>query len=259
MTGDPPLRALLLAAGYGTRLGDLGRVVPKPLLFLGGRPLADHLLDGLAGIGHLSGLLVVTNSRFFPEVEAWSRRARDRVSFAVRILDDGTSRPEDRLGAVGDLALGLESLPPGGDLLVLAGDTVPGFSLGDLVREWARRPAADVLLALEEEKDPARLQFRGVVRMGETGRVVEFREKPPDPASSLIALPLYLFRARALPHIPEYLAGGGDPDAPGHLIEWLVDRVRVEGWRAPGPGRLDVGTPEGLREARRRLGDGPRR
>ena len=253
-----PLQVILLAAGYGTRLGELGRRVPKPLLDLGGRPLADHLLTDLARVPEVTELLVVTNSRFRTAMEAWAGSSRERAPFPVRVLDDGTSQPRERLGAVGDLAFALEQAggegAEGPDRLVMAGDTLPGFPLERLVTASARRPGADVLLVLEEEGDPERLGERGVVQVDPTGRVRSFQEKPGSPISALTALPVYLFRPDALARIREFLREGGDPDAPGHLVAWLVDRVRVEGWRSPGR-RVDVGTPKGLKAARRRFGD----
>jgi glucose-1-phosphate thymidylyltransferase len=258
VTSRRPLQAILLAAGYGTRLGELGRRVPKPLLELGDRPLADHLLEDLARIPEVTELLVVTNSRFRTAMEDWAGSPEERAPFPVRILDDGTSHPGERLGAVGDLAFALEQVgreeAEDPDRLVLAGDTLPGFPLEGLVTASARRPGADALLVLEEEEDPERLGERGVVQVDATGRITSFQEKPESPKSTLTALPIYLFRPDALARIQEFLREGGDPDAPGTLVAWLVDRVRVEGWRSPGA-RVDVGTPEGLEAARRRFGD----
>lgn len=281
MSRPRPLRALLLAAGYGTRLGELGRSTPKPLLELGGRPLADHLLDDLVRIPGLVELRVVTNARFRAALQGWAQGAEARAPFPVHVLDDGTEGPDERLGAVGDLALALDlgasgpgrgGRPQGGppspplegltgepedDWLVLSGDTLPGFPLGRLVREWGARPEADVLLTVESEADPERLRSRGVVAVDGAGRVTAFQEKPREAASNLTALPIYLFSGGVLPRIAEYLERGGEVDAPGHLVAWLVDRVRVEGWRPPGGlPRVDVGTPQGLEAARRRFKGG---
>jgi glucose-1-phosphate thymidylyltransferase len=256
LTEPPPLRALLLAGGYGTRLGALGREGPKALLPLGGRPLADHLLSGLRSVPGLEELVVVTNARFVRALEGWAEAARTRASFPVRVLHDGTSDPEERLGAVGDLGFALERMEPTGNLMVLASDSLPGFPLRDFARELSRRPRAELLLAVRSETEPERLEARGVVSLDPEERVTLFQEKPRDPASRDTALPFYLFRRRILPRIPEYLASGAERDAPGHLVRWLVDRVRVEGWRAPGEGRIDVGTPEAYAEARRRFEGG---
>lgn len=258
MSPKAPFRVVVLAAGYGTRLGDLGRHTPKLLLDLGGRPLADHLLDGLGGPGDRGAemlpeeVVVVTNSRFLRPIEEWAAAFARRVSFPLRVLDDGTSGPEEQRGAVGDLAIALEAVPASDDLLVVASDTLPGFALSRLVEEWRRRPAADLLLVVQDEPDPEVLGARGVVSVDPSGRVAGFQEKPTRPRSSLTALPLYVFGGRALALVPEYLETGGSRDAPGHLVAWLVDRVRAEAWASPGARRMDVGTPEGLRAARRR-------
>lgn len=246
------LSVVILAAGYGTRLGAIGRSRPKALLPLGGRPLVAHLLEEVEGIPGLAEVRMVVNARFRDPLETWAREDGGGLSVPLRILDNGTTSPSERLGAVGDLAFALDHVLPGADILVLVTDTLFDFSIQDFVEEFRSRPPAEVLLAVLEETDPVVLQRRGVVSVDGHGRIVRFQEKPDRPSSTVTAAPVYLFRSAIIPLVTEYLEAGGNPDAPGHLLEWLVDIVRVEAWRASG-GRIDVGTPEGYRLARRRF------
>ena len=100
------MRAIVLAAGYATRLYPLTRECAKPLLEVGGQPLLSHLVDRIVALEGLEEIVVVTNSRFHHEFERW--QASLDVSVAVRLLDDGSTSEADKLGAIGDLAFALE-------------------------------------------------------------------------------------------------------------------------------------------------------
>lgn len=130
------MEALILAAGYGTRLYPLTRDRPKPLLPVGGRPLLDHLAENLDRAAGLRRIVVVVNGRFEPELRRWADRIRGRLSTPVELLSDGTERPEERLGAVGDLAFAVERLGPRDDLLVAAGDNIFEFEIGEMIRAF---------------------------------------------------------------------------------------------------------------------------
>jgi glucose-1-phosphate thymidylyltransferase len=67
--------------------------------------------------------------------------------------------------------------------------------------------------------------------------------------------PIYIFTAATLTgDLPRYLAGGGDADAPGSLIPWLIRRKPVHAFQFNGE-RYDIGTPESYRAVRRAFGD----
>lgn len=247
------MNALVLAAGYGTRLYPLTRDRPKPLLPVGGRPLLDHLVRDLAQVEALTEVRVVTNARFAEETREWAGRARRELPVPLEVISDGTRRPEERLGAVGDIAFALERTGADGDLLLVAGDNLFEFDLSGIVEAARDAPDADALVAVEERLDPERLRRGGVAEVDREGRIRRFREKPEEPATATAAAPLHLYRESVLPLVGRYVEEGGDPDAPGHFLEWLVPRRRVRAWRMPGP-RHDIGTPEAYLRARERYG-----
>ena len=80
------MKALVLAAGYATRLYPLTLDRPKPLLEVGGRPIIEHLLDQLP-LSALSTVYVVTNAKFAPHFRAWAGRA-GRADRGGRRRDD---------------------------------------------------------------------------------------------------------------------------------------------------------------------------
>ena len=66
------MKALILAAGYGTRLASVIKDTPKPLIPVGKRPLIDYVVDKLADIKSLSEIVVVSNNKFTPHFQKWA-------------------------------------------------------------------------------------------------------------------------------------------------------------------------------------------
>src|SRR5437899_105757 len=169
------MNALILAAGYATRLYPLTLKKAKPLLEVGGKPIIEWLFDNLASVPNLGTVYIVTNNKFASDFQNWAnaysssanqpshkatagREAtadkQDRPAFAklrrgrhqrsmskstIKIINDGSTSDDDKLGAIGDINLVLtrENLAAD-DLLVIAGDNLFQQPLGDFV-ETAKR------------------------------------------------------------------------------------------------------------------------
>ena len=86
------------------------------------------------------------------------------------------------------------------------------------------------------------------------GRVQRFREKPQHPRTQLAAIAVYFFPPRVSEQIHYYLEQGGNPDAPGHFVEWLVQHAPVRSHVFDGEW-MDIGTVEALEAARRTLAE----
>lgn len=68
------MKALILAAGYGTRLYPLTKKYPKPLLPVGGRPILDYIAGKLTRVKALKEIIVITNARFYPNFLKWAEK-----------------------------------------------------------------------------------------------------------------------------------------------------------------------------------------
>ena len=234
------MKALILAAGYATRLRPLTDDVPKMLLPLAERPMLDYLVDRLREIDELGGIHLVTNARF---AEAF----RDWAPEDVAVHDDGTTSNEDRLGAVGDIAFAIERGGlEGEELLIVAGDNLIGYSLADFVDFWRDKDGSAI--AVREIGDRELLTQYGVVELDEHDRVVGLEEKPAEPKSDLAATASYLYLPDHLALLPRYLEEGNPPDAPGNFMVWLHTREPVYGYRAEGEWH-DIGDLSQLLEA----------
>ena len=217
------MKALILAAGYATRLRPLTDSVPKMLLPLAERPMLDYLLDRIREADELDEIHLVTNAQFAPAFRDWAPGD-------VIVHDDGTTSNEDRLGAIGDIAFTIERAGlEGEDLLVVAGDNLIGYSLPEFVVFWQGKGGSAI--AVHEVSDRSLLPQYGVVELDDADRVVGFEEKPAAPKSNLAATAAYLYRGADLERLPRYLEEGNPPDAPGNFAVWLHTRAPLYGFR----------------------------
>src|SRR5438445_8584225 len=117
------MNALILAAGYATRLYPLTLNKAKPLLEVGAKPIIEWLLDNLASIPGLGTVYIVTNDKFAGDFQNWANAYRDRhPEMKIKIINDGSKSDDDKLGAIGDINLVLTGENLTNDaLLVTAG------------------------------------------------------------------------------------------------------------------------------------------
>ena len=243
------MRAIILAAGYATRLYPLTETIAKPLLPVAGEPMIDRLVRNLQGLPELGAVHVVTNSKFAPLFTAWAQTAPGRLPLVVH--DDGTSSDETRRGAIGDIRFVLEQAAiDGEDLIVVAGDNLFDFGLDGLVRFALAKGGS--ALAVYEHPDRSILSQYGIVEVDADDRVTAFLEKPDEPPSNLVATATYFFRADHVELIAEYLAAGNSPDQPGRFVAWLHEREPVYGFRFSGEW-IDIGDLGQLLDADNRL------
>jgi glucose-1-phosphate thymidylyltransferase len=237
------MKALVLAAGYATRLRPLTDTVPKQLLPVGGRPMVDWIVDKIREAG-IADIHLVTNARFAALFEAWAKPA------GVIVHDDGTATNETRLGAIGDVRFVRDETGWDDDLLVIAGDNLFDYSLADFVRFAAEKGASAV--AVFDVGDRGLATQYGVIDLDADDRVVGFVEKPAEPPTTLCATATYLYAREHAGLVDTYLGEGNPPDQPGHFIAWLHRREPVYGFRIPG-GWYDIGDAAQLLEADNRL------
>ena len=233
------MKALILAAGYATRLRPLTDSIPKQLLPVGGRPMVDWILDRVEQTS-ADEIHLVTNARFAEDFARWA------VDKDVIVHNDGTTSNVDRLGAIGDIRfVGLDD-----DLLVIAGDNLFDYSLADYEAYWHERDGS--CIAVFDVGDPELAKQYGIVDVDENDRVTNFVEKPENPPTTLCATATYLYRREHARLIPTYLAEGNPPDQPGNYVAWLHKRAPVYAYRFEGDW-YDIGDRNQLLEADNRM------
>jgi glucose-1-phosphate thymidylyltransferase len=223
----------VLGAGYATRLYPLTRERPKPLLPIGGVPMLSRICDCVFEVDGLQRICLVTNHRFVRNYYNWLREYEGRRSrrCPVEIFDDLTDSNDDRLGAIGDMQFVIRHAKIDDDLLVIAGDNLFDFPLGDFVA-FGREKGSCIGLKDLGSKDLVSLY--GQVELDDSGRVVEFEEKPPRPRSTLVSIGVYFFGKKHVPLIERYIEEGHNADRPGNYIQWLHKTIELYGYVIKG-------------------------
>jgi len=243
------MKAVVLAAGFATRLYPLTENQAKPLLEVGKKPMLTWLLEKLLQIPELDEVIVVGNEKFAEQFQAWRRSVDAKIPIIV--LNDGSTDDTNKLGAIGDMGFAMKHIHGEHELLVVAGDNLLEFELPEYYAEF-KSGEKPLLLLREIDCTGARSRYNEVM-IDEAGNVTSFREKPPDPQSNLVSICLYFFPAQVKGKIGEYLEGGNNPDAPGYFIQWLVEQTPVRAVKFNG-GWFDIGNLQTLEEARARYG-----
>lgn len=244
------MKALVLAAGYATRLYPLTKDKPKPLLPVGKKLILDHILQKINDIDKVDKIHIITNDKFYAVFDAWRETA---VSEKEIIVDnDGSTTNENRLGAIGDIRLVIERHKISDALLIVAGDNVFDWALKDFV-EFSRVEPGVFAVGVYDIKDKKEAHRYGVVEVDENGRLKNFLEKPQEPPSSLIATGIYYFPEGKAGLVTEYLNEGTQRDAPGHFVAWLLKRRPVRCYSFDGRW-YDIGDIVSYQKADREFG-----
>lgn len=245
------MKALILAAGYGTRLYPLVTDTPKPLLPVADKPLINHIIEKLIGLLNLEELLVVSNEKFFANFVQWADKTQKEFPVPIRIVNDGTTTPENRLGSVGDIDFSIRSLNISDDLFVLGGDNLFDYPLADFVAFASARKTA-VSVGLYDIHNLKEATMYGVVELNATHKVVSFEEKPANPKSTLISMCCYYFPKTTLSYLGEYKKASGKMDKAGEYIHWLSQQKEVYGFKFFGKW-YDIGSIESYKEAQEKF------
>lgn len=243
------MKNIVIAAGYATRLGELTRNFPKPLLSIGSSTILGRMLDDIDTIPEIDGHIIVTNHKFARIFEEW--KSGLYYVKPVTIVDDGTETNETRLGAVRDLLLALESCQIDDDILVVAADNILDFSFRGFVG-YAKEKRTSCIMC-HPQPDIEKLRRTGVIEVDDEMKILGMEEKPQTPKSHWAVPPFYIYLKHDLPLIRNCMIHGCDFDAPGNLAHYLANHTTLHAYKMPGT-RFDIGSLDTYEEAKRIYG-----
>lgn len=206
------MKAMVLAAGLGTRLRPVTRSVPKPMVPVLNRPVMEHIIRLLARHGFAE---VIANIHWYPEVIR--EYFGDGSSLGIEL---SYSHEEELLGTAGGVRHASRFFD--GDFLVISGDAMTDIDLAAM-RDFHRSHGGIATLATRRVEDTSEF---GVVITDDAGRIQGFQEKP-DPAEALSDLAncgIYMFDREIFDHFPG--PGASKLAAPGHpagFADWALD------------------------------------
>lgn len=259
------MKSIVIAAGYATRLGELTKNYPKPLLKIGDNTILGRMLDDIDRIPDIDEHIIVTNHKFAHIFEDWA--SQQHYTNPITIIDDGTETNETRLGAVCDLLLAIDHIEkrsstpqshshrqqPSPDILVVAADNLLFFSFQEFV-DFAKEKNTSCIMC-HEQPSIEKLQRTGVILVDDDMKVLNMEEKPEVPKSHWAVPPFYIYLKQDLDLVKQSVANGCGKDAPGNLAHYMVDRTIMHAWPMSA-GRFDIGSLDTYKEACERFGKG---
>ena len=243
------MKNIVIAAGYATRLGELTKNFPKPLLKIGDNTILGRMLDDIDMIPEIDEHIIITNHKFAHIFEQW--KLGTAYQKPITIIDDGTETNDTRLGAVCDLLFAMEKLGIDDDMLVVAADNLLFFSFKEFV-DFANEKGTSCIMC-HEQPSIEKLQRTGVVALDENNRVMNMEEKPEHPKSHWAVPPFYIYKKHDLELIRHSVENGCGKDAPGNLAHYMVDRTTIHAWPMSA-GRFDIGSLDTYYEACEKFG-----
>lgn len=233
------MRAIVPAAGEGSRLGALARDRPKPLQEVAGRPILAHVLERLAAFP-VEALVVVVGREGQRIIETFGDRWG---GLAVHYV----TQPEP-LGLAHAVLMARPLLPD--DFLLMHGDVIfePGVDLDPVVRAFSPEDVAASLLV--ERVHPSRLR-RGACRVGPEGRLLDAREYPDAAAREWgrVAAGFYACGPAVLDACERIAPSEGGEYELSDALGWLVARGHRVVTRELAGKRVNVNSPEDLSRA----------
>ncbi len=269
------MKNIVIAAGYATRLGELTKNFPKPLLKIGENTILGRMLDDIDKIDAIDEHIIITNHKFARIFEEWvevnsvnplrgeisqnlnnfqtksALKENLHVKKPITIVDDGTETNETRLGAVCDLLFAMDKLHIDDDLLVVAADNLLFFSFQEFV-DFAKEKQTSCIMC-HEQPSIEKLQRTGVVELDENNRVLGMEEKPQVPKSHWAVPPFYIYLKKDLDLVRHSVENGCGKDAPGNLAHYMVEHTTMHAWPMSA-GRFDIGSLDTYYEAQRLYG-----
>lgn len=229
---------VLMAGGYGTRLGEIARAIPKPMIPVAGRPVLEHTLEHLGAQGvrdacfSLHHLPEVIPAHFGP------RRGAIRLKYSVTPHDHGTAGGAVRAA----------SMLAGGDaVLIHSGDVLSDIDLNGMI-DFHRRRRSLFTMAIARVEDAREY---GLVMTDRDGRVDGFVEKPAvsPRGGARVNAGVYVIHRGVLDSIPRDRAYDFSRDL---IPALMARRAPVFGFDHYGHW-FDIGTPATLAAADRHL------
>ena len=244
------MKNIVIAAGYATRLGELTKNFPKPLLKIGENTILGRMLDDIDKIPEIDEHIIITNHKFAGIFEEWA--SGQKYTKPVTIVDDGTETNDTRLGAVCDLLFAIDKLKIDDDMLVVAADNILFFSFQEFV-DFAKAKGTSCIMC-HEQPSIEKLQRTGVIVLDDNDKVLNMEEKPQEPKSHWAVPPFYIYLKKDLEKVRHSVENGCGKDAPGNLAHYMVEQVEMHAWKMTA-GRFDIGSLDTYKEACEKFGE----
>lgn len=249
--------AMILAGGRGSRLHDLTNKVAKPAVSYGGKyrivdfPLSNCANSGIDVVGVLTQYESVLLNSYVAAGGRWGLDAKESGVYVLPPREKADENLNVYRGTADAISQNIDFIDKFAPeyVLILSGDHIYKMNY-DQMLDAHKEAKADATIAVIEVPMKEASRF-GIMNTDETGRIVEFEEKPAEPKSNLASMGIYIFTWKLLREM--LLADIKNPDSNHDFGKDIIPTLLNDGknlyaWKFEGYWK-DVGTIDSLWEA----------
>ena len=282
------MKCVVIAAGYATRLGELTKNFPKPLLKIGENTILGRMLDDIDRIPEIDEHIIITNHKFAPIFEEWVKtntnnkaNTDDKTNTDLADITDEKANTDITDNADNNKSVQSESF------VVRYKKPITVVDDGTETNETRLGAVCDLLFAMDklhidddllvvaadnllffsfqefvdfarakgtscimchEQPSIEKLQRTGVVELDANNKVLGMEEKPQVPKSHWAVPPFYIYLKKDLDLVRHSVENGCGKDAPGNLAHYMVEHTTMHAWPMSA-GRFDIGSLDTYYEA----------
>lgn len=249
--------AMILAGGRGSRLHDLTNKVAKPAVSYGGKyriidfPLSNCANSGIDVVGVLTQYESVLLNSYVSQSGRWGLDARDSGVFVLPPREKADADLDVYRGTADAISQNIDFIDKYDPeyILILSGDHIYKMNY-DKMLDYHKEMKADATIAVLPVPMKEASRF-GIMNTNETGRIIEFEEKPPVPKSNLASMGIYIFNWKTLRQmlVEDMTNENSHHDFGKDIIPGLLNTGgNLYAWKFEGYWK-DVGTIDSLWEA----------
>ena len=249
--------AMILAGGRGSRLHDLTNKVAKPAVSYGGKyriidfPLSNCANSGIDVVGILTQYESVLLNSYVSQSGRWGLDARDSGVFVLPPREKADAALDVYRGTADAISQNIDFVDNYDPeyILILSGDHIYKMNY-DKMLDYHKEMKADATIAVLPVPMKEASRF-GIMNTNETGRIIEFEEKPPVPKSNLASMGIYIFNWKTLRQmlVEDMAKEDSHHDFGKDIIPTLLNNGgNLYAWKFEGYWK-DVGTIDSLWEA----------
>lgn len=211
--------------------------------------MINYIMEQIDRINEIDEVYLVSNDKFAGHFKEWAREYKTNKKIVV--LNDGTTSPENMLGAIGDINFTINQMNVQDECIIICADNLFTYNLTDYVNFY-KKVGGDCVCAKETD-DIELLKAFAVATVDENGVITDLVEKPVVPASNLAVYGSYIYTKDTMGLFKQYIDEGNNPDSPGNFPQWLYKRKPVYCFKFEGE-CFDIGTHKAYDEINRIIG-----
>jgi glucose-1-phosphate thymidylyltransferase len=236
------MQALILAAGFGTRMYPFTKDTPKALLDVNNKPIIEYIIDQLEKVNGLESVYILSNDLFYKAFSEWLDKLKDKCKLKIILLNNGAKSDSEKKGAVNDFKFSLDFMKKE-DTFLLAADNLSDFDLQLLVDLSREGDSSSVMLRRVENLEQSK-KFNQIF-LDETNKITFYEEKPANSKSYIFSTACYYLKKEDLLRVKNHVFEKADNF--GEIIGFLYKESCVRGVFHEGIW-ADIGSVEGLKE-----------